>query len=124
MDKGCVTGAVFLDLSKAFDTIDHDSLLQKLTKVGFSSSVIDWFRSYLSERTQVTCVENSTSSAKHITVGVPQGSVLGPLLFIIYINELSSGVNWCKLSLYADDTVIYYSLPNIKDLEQTELRLY
>ena len=63
MDKGCVTGAVFLDLSKAFDTIDHDSLLQKLTKVGFSSSVIDWFQSYLSDRTQVTCVGNSTSSA-------------------------------------------------------------
>ena len=63
MDKGCVTEAVFLDLSKAFDTIDHDFLLQKLTKVGFSSSVIDWFRSYRSDRTQVTCVGNSTFSA-------------------------------------------------------------
>ena len=118
MDKGCVTGAVFLDLSKAFDTIDQDSLLHKLTKVGFSSSSIDWFQSYLSDRTQVTCVGDSSSSAKHISVGVPQGSVLGPLLFIIYTNELSSVVNSCELLLYADDTVIYYSWSNIRDLEQ------
>ena len=118
MVKGCVTGAVFLDLSKAFDTIDHDSLLHKLTKVGFSSSFIDWFQSYLSDRTLVTCVGDSSSSAKHISVGVPQGSVLGPLLFIIYTNELSSVVNSCELLLYADDTVIYYSSSNIRDLEQ------
>ena len=118
MDKGCVTGAVFLDLSKAFDTIDHDSLLHKLTKVGFNSSSIDWFQSYLSDRTQVTCVGDSSSSAKHVPVGVPQGSVLGPLLFIIYTNELSSVVNSCELLLYADDTVIYYSSSNIRDLEQ------
>ena len=113
MDKGCVTGAVFLDLSKAFDTINHDSLLHKLTKVGFSSSSINWFQSYLSDRTQVTCVADSSSSAKHVSVGVPQGSVLRPLLFIIYTNELSSVVNSCELLLYADDTVIYYPTSEI-----------
>ena len=118
MDKGCITGAVFLDLSKAFDTIDHDSLLHNLTKVGFSSSSIDWFQSYLLDRTQVTCVGDSSFSAKHVSVGVPQGSVLGPLLFIIYTNELSSVVNSCELLLYAGDTVIYYSSSNIRDLMQ------
>ena len=118
MDKGCITGAVFLDLSKAFDTIDHDSLLHNLTKVGFSSSSIDWFQFYLSDQTQVTCVGDSSFSAKHVSVGVPQGSVLGPLLFIIYTNELSSVVNSCELLLYADDTVIYYSSSNIRDLVQ------
>ena len=105
MDKGCVTGAVFLDLSKAFDTTDHDSLLHKLTKVGFSSLFIDWFQ---------FCVGDSSSWAKRISVGVPQDNVLGPLLFIIYTNELSSVVNSCELLLYANDTVIYYSSSNIR----------
>lgn len=117
MDKGRVTGAVFLDLSKAFDTIDHMSLLQKLTNVGFTSSAVDWFKSYLSQRTQVTFVGDASSSAKHVPVGVPQGSVLGPLLFIIYINELPSVVNSCEVSFYADDTVIYYSTSDFQDLE-------
>ena len=113
MDKG----AVFLDLSKAFDTVNHQVLFTKLTKAGLTDPAITWFNSYLSQRTQITTVGDSSSSAKPVTVGVPQGSVLGPLLFLIYVNELPSCTKFCRVSLYADDTVIHFSSSNLRELE-------
>ena len=104
MDKGSVTGTVFLDLTKAFDTVDHQRLIHKLYSTGFSNHSVEWFKSYLANRCQVTAVENAHSSTKLVPVGVPQGSILGPLLFLIYVNDLTSCLQQCDLTLYADDT--------------------
>ena len=113
MDKGLITGAVFLDLSKAFDTVDHSLLFEKLGSYGLSNDCVNWFKSYLTNRNQLTAMGNTFSSFKHVPVGVPQG----PLLFLIFVNDLPSCVNHCEISLYADDTVIYVSSHNACDLE-------
>ena len=114
LDNNLTTGAVFIDLRKAFDTVDHTLLIMKLRNLGFSTSVLNWFTSYLSSRTAVTFINNSP---KPVTVGVPQGSILGPLLFLIYINDLPDCLNNCKSILYADDTLLYYSAKSAKDLQ-------
>ena len=98
--------SVFLDLSKAFDTIDHQILLYKLEFYGIRGTPLKWFKSYLSNRKQYVKYNNSDSLQRDITYGVPQGSILGPLLFI-YINDLPFCVEHCKTVLFADDTTIY-----------------
>ena len=103
------TIAVYLDLSKAFDTIDHDILLQKLYTYGVRGIALEWFRSYLMNRKQFVQYSSLRSKVMNTTCGVPQGSVLGPLLFIIYTNDLPLSVKSTKVILFADDTTIYYS---------------
>jgi hypothetical protein len=103
ISEGNYTGMVMLDLQKAFDTVNHDILCNKLRVMGVES--IDWFRSYLSDRRQVVCVNKTSSNPMSITCGVPQGSILGPLLFLCYINDMPISVN-CKLLLYADDSAL------------------
>jgi len=117
MENGLVTGSVFLDLSKAFDTVDHQLLLKKLNSLGLDSNSMDWLKSYLSAREQVVLIGNCLSCPKPISVGVPQGSILGPLLFIIYINDLPQCLRHCKMILYADDTLIYSSAKTAQDVE-------
>ena len=112
-----ITGAVFIDLRKAFDTVDHTLLIAKLKNIGFSAPVINWFTSYLSSRTAVTSINNITSTPEPITVGVPQGSILGPLLFLIFINDLPQCLKHCKSILYADDTLLYYAGKTENDLQ-------
>ena len=113
-DNGLITASVFLDFSKAFDTVDHAILLHKLKSVGLDNNSLNWFESYLSSRQQVTSIDNTLSSSLPVSVGVPQGSILGPLLFIIYINDMPNIVKHCKILLYADDTLLYYSSKSAK----------
>ena len=101
------THGIFLDLRKAFDTISHNGLLNKLKSIGLSRRTRDWFRSYLTDRTQRVYANAILSDPQPVKYGVPQGSVLGPVLFIIYINDLANMIGDCKSSLYADDAVIY-----------------
>ena len=88
MDKGNFVGMVLMDLQKAFDTADHDIFLMKLELLGLSSDAIRWFRSYVSGRQQLVDVSGTFSSQTNISCGAPQGSVLGPLLFLIYVNDV------------------------------------
>ena len=100
--------ALFIDLSKAFDTVDHSLLLHRLTSIGLDDNALSWFHDYLTSRRQCVRVGHVRSEFLSIDKGVPQGSVLGPVLFTIYLNNILSSLNGsCQAHLYADDTVIY-----------------
>jgi len=107
------TLSLFLDLSKAFDTIDHKILLTKLKHYGIRGSSLSWFESYLTNRMQYVKINNTKSVIKKVSCGVPQGSVLGPLLFIIYTNDLPNSLNHTHPILFADDTTIYTKSNNL-----------
>ena len=107
MDKGCVTRTVFLDLRKAFDTVDHILLINKFKSQGVAGKSLEWFRSYLSGRVQQSMCVNALSPPAKITMRVPQGSILGPLLFLMYINGIQSELQYSKMTMLADDMVFY-----------------
>lgn len=100
---------LFVDITKAFDTVDHSLLLEKLLHAGFRGVILSWFESYLTDRYQMVRVGDTLSSNLHITAGVPQGSVLGPILFLVYINSLCKLKLNGKLVAFADDTALAYS---------------
>ena len=101
--------AIFLDLSKAFDTLDHSIMLSKLSYLGIRGTALAWFESYLSNRSQFIDFKGVHSAKKYLSCGVPQGSILGPLLFLVYINDLPDTIQDCHSTLFADDTTLLFS---------------
>ena len=120
-DRGHLTGACFVDLRKAFDCVSHPYLIETLGKLGLHDKVLNWLMSYLTGRSQYTKVGSLRSTVSSVEYGVPQGSVLGPLLFIVYINDICNRLGGCKFYLYADDLVVYASANRI-DLIQARLQ--
>ena len=112
-----ITGAIYVDLSKAFDTISHASIVEKLPDFGITGLPQQWFCSYLFGRHQQVSYHQTMSSPEPIFCGVPQGSILGPLLFLLHFNDAANVLSHCKIVKYADDTVLFYSH---KDIEQVE----
>lgn len=106
MDDGQEVDAIFLDFSKAFDKVDHVNLIQKLKKIGANDQTTNWIKSLLHGRTQTVVADGHSSSPCEVTSGVPQGSVVGPILFLVYINDLPDSVTSTS-RLFADDTLIY-----------------
>ena len=109
-DEGNISCGIFVDLQKAFDTVEHDILLSKLEHYGIRGLANEWFKSYLSNRKQYVSINGYHSNLADVKFGVPQGSVLGPLLFLIYINDLNQALKFCKVHHFADDTnLIHFS---------------
>ena len=110
---------VFLDFAKAFDTIDHQVLISKLDYYGIRGNVLDWMRSYLENRQQCVQVGNCQSKFETVEYGVPQGSILGPVLFLLYINDISKSSDILDFHLFADDTSLFHSHTNLSELQSS-----
>ena len=119
MNNRLFSCGVFIDLKKAFDTVNHKILLDKINYYGFRGIIHEWFQSYLTNRTQTTQIGSHISTKLTAPCGVPQGSVLGPLLFLLYVNDIHHCSNKLNFFLFADDTNLLYADKNLKSLEQT-----
>ena len=117
LDRGNFSCGIFIDLQKAFDTVDHEILLEKLKYYGVRGLANKWFRSYLTNRKQFVFISGHCSHTCDILHGVPQGSVLGPLLFLIYINDLPHAITYSQPTLFADDTSLLFSNKDLQLME-------
>ena len=118
MDNKLFSCGIFIDLQKAFDTVNHTILLSKLNYYGIRGVINNWFCSYLNGRSQTTQISSKILNKELILCGVPQGSVLGPILFLIYINDMHYSSNKLQFFLFADDTNLLYADKNLKSLEK------
>jgi len=119
IDNKETCAGIFLDLSKAFDTVNHAILISKLEHYGIRGIALDWIKNYLSNRKQYVQFNDICSNLNTINCGIPQGSILGPLLFILYINDISNSSQLLKFILFADDTNIFYSCRDLNNLGTT-----
>ena len=117
-DQGLFSCGIFVDLQKAFDTVDHDVLLGKLEHYGIRGITSKWFETYLKDRQQFVSINGYSSECLSVPVGVPQGSVLGPLLFLLYINDLNRAIKHCKVHHFADDRNLLCTNNSIKKLNK------
>ena len=114
LDQGQEVCIVFFDIKKAFDTVPHVNLLKHLQSLNFNKYLLNWVHSYLLERKQFVGIDGSNSDSLHVLSGVPQGSVLGPLLFITYINQVTDVISQdSKLNMFADDMALYRVITSI-----------
>ena len=118
IENGTYTSVTFIDLKKAFDTVNHEILINKLKLYGVAGKELRWFQSYLSNRKQCCKVNGKLSDLGEVTCGVPQGSCLGPLLFIIYINDLPLSIKHSQVNMYADDTSLSFSSNSISTINE------
>ena len=115
-DNGKHAGMILIDLQKAFDTLDQTILQEKLKFIGFSNKAIRWYHSYLTNRAFFVLLDNELSKAGTINCGVTQGSILGPLLFLLYINDIPQVLSDTHTYLYADDTSIFYQQKDVAEI--------
>ncbi|CAB4040936.1 Hypothetical predicted protein, partial [Paramuricea clavata] len=119
LDNGGQVDAIYLDLSKAFDKVSHSRLKQKLRMAGFGGNLIQWFDSCLTNRQQRVTVLGATSATLPLTSGIPQGSILGPVLFALHVNDLPDAVKFSQVAMFADDTKLFSTIKTKNDCEQT-----
>ena len=116
IDRGKINAVIFLDLKKAFDTFDHEILLSKLSIYGINGITHQWFQSYLEDRTEMCSIDGFLSSSGTLSRDIPQGMILGPLLFLLYINDLANCLSNCEPRIYVDDTNFTYASDNTHDI--------
>ena len=109
LEKNLTSIGIFIDLKKAFDTVNHSVLLDKLYHYGLRGQVYNWFKDYFTGRKQFVQLGNIKSNVQNITCGVPQGSLIGPLMFLIYVNDMENAIKYGDIKMFADDTNIFYS---------------
>jgi hypothetical protein len=117
VDKGVPIDVIYLDVAKAFDSVSHEKLLSSLDHCGIRNEWLNWIRSFLTARTQTVNIDQCHSNEARVTSGVPQGSVLGPILFLIYINSLVRALKHSSIRLYADDAKIYFRVGSEADFQ-------
>jgi hypothetical protein len=120
VDKRECIDVLYIDIAKAFDSVSHPKLLYKLTKYGVGGKFFEWIRAFLGNRRQKVRINSNHSDYVRVSSGVPQGSVLGPVLFLIYINDLAEVVKNCSISIFADDSKIYFEVNRTLDVDRMQ----